>query len=191
MEKEPSMGSSRGEAELIERAKRGDEDAFGVLVRMHEQLAFRTAYALLGNATEAEETAQDAFVKAYGALRRFRRGAPFRPWLLRIVGNEARNRLRSRRRRGLLAERVGVELSSRGEVAPAAEAHVLARETDRALLEAIDRLRPAARLVIIGRFFLELTNAEIASALGTRTGAIKMRTARALEQLRRELEEKP
>ena len=80
------------ETELVERARRGDLRAWETIVRTHQGIAFRTAYVVAGNAADAEEAAQDGFVKAYRALGRFRRGAPFRPWLLRIVANEARNR---------------------------------------------------------------------------------------------------
>jgi RNA polymerase sigma factor (sigma-70 family) len=89
------VGRPLDEAELVERAKRGDASAYRALMEMHEQIAFRTAYAVTGNAADAEEVAQDAFVKAHRALVRFRRGSAFRPWLLRIVGNEARNRVRA------------------------------------------------------------------------------------------------
>ena len=65
----------------------------------HAEVAFRTAYLVVADAAEAEDAAQEAFVKAYRALDRFEEGAPFRPWLLRIVGNTARNRRRARGRR--------------------------------------------------------------------------------------------
>src|SRR3989337_2071347 len=74
---------------------RGDEPAFEELVRMYQGIAFRTAYLLTGSAADAEDAAQAGFVKAWTALPRFRRGAPFRPWLLRIVANEAHNRRRA------------------------------------------------------------------------------------------------
>ena len=64
-------------------------------MREHQGIAFRTAYLITGSAADAEESAQDGFVKAYRALGRFRPGAPFRPWVLEIVANEARNRRRS------------------------------------------------------------------------------------------------
>jgi len=67
------------EAGLVERARGGDLDAWETIVRTHQGLAFRTAYLLAGNAADAEEAAQDGFVKAYRALGRFRRGSPFRP----------------------------------------------------------------------------------------------------------------
>ena len=93
------------------RARRGDARAFESLVEEHQAIAFRTAYLITGSAADAEEAAQEAFVRAWLALRRFRRGAEFRPWLLAIVANEARNRVRNRRRREGLAERAAHELS--------------------------------------------------------------------------------
>src|SRR5215218_3647441 len=105
------------EAELVERARRGDLEAWETLVRTYQGIALRTAYLLAGNAADAEEAAQDAFVKAYRALWRFRTGAPFKPWLLRIVANEARNRRRSAGRRAALALRATREPSGRGEEA--------------------------------------------------------------------------
>ena len=66
--------------------------------------AFRVAWAITGSAADAEDAAQDGFLKAFGALPRFREGAPFRPWLLRIVANEAHNRRASTERRGRLTD---------------------------------------------------------------------------------------
>ncbi|HET9289076.1 MAG TPA: sigma-70 family RNA polymerase sigma factor, partial [Gaiella sp.] len=87
------------ETTLVMRAKRGDVDAYEELVRMHQELAFRVALVAAGDRGDAEEAVQDGFVKAHRALGRFREGSPFRPWLLRIVANEARNRRRSAGRR--------------------------------------------------------------------------------------------
>src|SRR5262245_50641215 len=98
-------GRPLDERELVARAQRGDADAYEELVRAYQGIAFRTAYVLAGNAADAEEAAQDGFVKAYRALWRCRAGAPFKPWLLRIVANESRNRRRSAGRRTGLALR--------------------------------------------------------------------------------------
>src|SRR2546427_11863793 len=113
----PVVDRPLDEAELVERARRGDLRAWETIVRTHQGIAFRTAYLLAGSAADAEEAAQDAFVKAYRALGRFRRGAPFRPWLLEIVGNEARNRRRSAGRREGLVLRAAHEAVS-GDAAP-------------------------------------------------------------------------
>ena len=93
------------DAKLAERAREGDTAAYERLVRLHQAGAFRAAYLVTGDASEAEDAAQEAFVKAYRALGRFRPGAPFRPWLLAIVSNEARNRRRASGRRTNLALR--------------------------------------------------------------------------------------
>jgi RNA polymerase sigma-70 factor, ECF subfamily len=176
------------ESELVERARRGDEDAYGELVRAHQGIAFRTAYLVAGNAAEAEDAAQEGFVKAYRALGRFRTGAPFRPWLLRIVANEARNRRRSAGRRAALARRAAAEETS-GGAAPSPEGALLGREEHERLLAAINALREEERLVISCRYFLELSEEETAAALGVRRGTIKSRTSRALARLREELGE--
>ena len=175
------------ESELVERARRGDIGAWETIVRTHQGLAFRTAYLLSGNASDAEEAAQDAFVKAYRALGRFRRGADLRPWLLRIVANEARNRRRSAARRERLALRAAAE-DRPGDAVPSPEAAVLTRESRELLLAAVERLSDDHRDAVVCRYFLELSEAETAAALGVRRGTVKSRLARALERLREEVE---
>jgi RNA polymerase sigma factor (sigma-70 family) len=169
------------ERELVRRARRGDERAFAELVRLHQEIAFRIAYLIAGN--EAEDAVQDGVLKAWRALGRFRPGAPFRPWLLRIVANEARNRRRSSGRRDALALRAEREDVS-GGAAPSPETAVLAADERERLLSALDGLPDDARLVLACRYLLELSEAETAVALGVRRGTVKSRTSRALERLR-------
>jgi RNA polymerase sigma factor (sigma-70 family) len=169
--------------ELIERARHGDVRSYEELVQRYQGIAVRTAYLITRAAADAEDAAQEAFVKAYFALGRFRAGAPFRPWLLRIVSNEARNRRRSDRRREHLALRLAEDRPS-GDAAPSPEASVLAAERDRLLLEALGGLKEDDRLVIGYRYFLELSEAEMATALGCRRGTVKSRLSRALARLR-------
>jgi len=90
------------DTDLIARARSGDDHAFGMLVARHQTVAFRTAYVICGEAADAEDAAQEAFIKARAAIGRFRPEAPFRPWLLTIVANEARNRRRAAGRRRAL-----------------------------------------------------------------------------------------
>jgi RNA polymerase sigma-70 factor (ECF subfamily) len=175
------------ETELVERARRGDLRAWETIVRTHQGIAFRTAYVLAGNAADAEEAAQDGFVKAYRALGRFHRGAPFRPWLLRIVANEARNRRRSAARRERLSLRAAAEARP-GDAVPSPEAALFARESQEQLLAAIERLSEAHRDAIVCRYVLDLSEDETAAALGVRRGTVKSRLSRALERLREELE---
>jgi RNA polymerase sigma-70 factor (ECF subfamily) len=160
------------------RARRGDARAYESLVEEHQAIAFRTAYLITGSAADAEEAAQEAFVRAWLALRRFRRGAEFRPWLLAIVANEARNRVRNRRRREGLAERAAGELAWQP---PAAEAPAMG---DGRLREALATLPERDRSVLACRFVLDLGEAETAAVLGIPVGTVKSRSARALERLR-------
>src|SRR5215203_7057824 len=113
------VGRPLEESELVERARAGDAGAYAALVRGHEEIAFRTAYLICGNAADAEDAAQEGFVKAYRALPRFRAGEPLRPWLLTIVANEARNRRRSAGRRAALTLRAAGEERPIGETAAA------------------------------------------------------------------------
>jgi RNA polymerase sigma factor (sigma-70 family) len=184
------VGRPLSERQLVDRAKRGDIAAYEELVRMHQEIAFRTAHLMTGDAAEAEDAAQDAFLKAHRSLWRFRSGAPFRPWLLRIVGNEALNRRRSAGRRAGLALRAARERSS-GGAAPSPETATLARERHAALLAAVNALAEDHRLVIAYRYFLELSEEETAAALGCRRGTVKSRLSRALERLREEMGERP
>ena len=171
------------DAELVELAKGGDVRAYGELVDRYREISFRTAYLIARNSADAEDATQDAFVKAYYALDRFRTADPFRPWILRIVSNEARNRRRSAGRRTALALRAAGEAPS-GDAAPSPEGEVLAAEQREGLLAAVNRLREDDRLVIGCRYFLELSEEETATTLGLPRGTVKSRLSRALDRLR-------
>jgi RNA polymerase sigma-70 factor (ECF subfamily) len=181
------VGRPLTEHELVERARDGDSVAYATLVRDHEEIAFRIAYVICGNAADAEEAAQDAFVKAYNALGRFRSGEPLRPWLLAIVANEARNRRRSAGRRAALVLRAAGEGRPSGEAAPSPEAALLAGERRSQLLAALSTLNERDRTVVACRYLLELSEAETAAALGVRPGTVKSRLSRALDRLREEV----
>ena len=175
------------ESELVERAKRGDVSAYEQIVERYQEPVFRAAYLVTRSAADAQEAAQDAFVKAYAALGRFRSGSPLRPWLMRIAVNESRNRLRAAGRREALALRAAAERPVDADPSP--EAVLLTAERRRALLAAVEQLREDDRLVIVCRFFLDLSERETAEALGWRHGTVKSRLSRALDRLREELGE--
>jgi RNA polymerase sigma-70 factor (ECF subfamily) len=184
----PLNDVSLDESELVERAKRGDVSAYEQIVERYQEPVFRAAYLVTRSAADAQEAAQDAFVKAYAALGRFRSGSPLRPWLMQIAVNESRNRLRAAGRREALALRAAAERRSEG-ADPSPEAAVLSAERRRALLAAVEELREEDRLVISCRFFLELSERETAEVLGWRQGTVKSRLSRALERLRASLGE--
>ena len=181
------VGRPRTEEELVARARDGDPDAYADLVRVHERVAFRTAMLITQDAADAEDAAQEAFVKAYRSLPSFRSGHAFRPWLFTIVANEARNRRRGAGRREFLAARAAGEERPTDGAAPSPEAALLAGELRGDLLGALAGLREEDRLVIGCRFLIELSEAETAAALGVRPGTVKSRTSRALDRLRTEV----
>ena len=155
-------------------------------MRRHQELAWRTAYVITGSTADAEDAAQEAFVEAYAALPRFRAGAAFRPWLLTIVANEARNRRRAAGRRASLALRVAAEPA--GPV-PSPEAAAEAGEQRRLLVAAIGRLPERDRDVIACRYLLGRSEAEAADTLGVARGTVKSQLSRALRRLRATLAE--
>ena len=168
------------DVELIAAAAVGDTDAFGLLVARHQRAARRLAVALVG-ASDADDVTRDAFVRAYRSLARFRPDAPFRPWLLRIVANQAANHRRGAIRR----ERRSAFVGSRPQLTrpePSEVAEVSDR--DRRLAEALDGLPAKDREVLVIRYLLDYSEAETAEVLGCAPGTVKSRTSRALGRLR-------
>ena len=147
----PLFRSERdSEAALVARAAAGDHDAYAALVRPHEHVAYRVAVSITGWNADAQEAVQNAYVKAYRSLRRFRRDAAFKPWLLKIVVNEARNVRRSELRHERLAERAA---ERHDPAAAGAEETVLAREEVATVLGALAQLSEPDRLVVALRYF--------------------------------------
>jgi RNA polymerase sigma factor (sigma-70 family) len=178
-------GRPPDEPQLVSRARAGDADAFGALVALHQEVAFRVALLVIGDAAEAEDAVQEAFVRAYRALGRFRSGEPFRPWLLRIAANQARNRRRGAGRREGLRLRVAAQRTDAFE--PSAEAAVVRDERRRDLLTAIAALPEDDRVVLGARYFLDLTETETAAIIGAARGTVKSRLSRARARLRERL----
>ncbi|MEO3875350.1 RNA polymerase sigma factor [Nonomuraea sp. B12E4] len=170
--------------EAVARALDGDLSAYETLVARYSVLAHRTA-ALLGAGDEAEDVVQEAFVKAFRHLASFRRDAPFRPWLLRIVANETHNLTRSRGRRSELTVRLGatVELTAPDDPEGAA----VAADRRARLLAAVRGLPERERQAVVCRYFLQLTEAETAQVLDWPVGTVKSSTHRGLARLREEV----
>ena len=175
-------GRPLNEQNLIQRAKSGDVAAFEALVQIHRPIALRVAFLVVGDQTEAEDVTQEAFVKAYHAISRFRVDAPFKPWLLRIVRNEALNQGRRRGRQERLTLRLANDRVS-GGAAPSPETTVITGVERMAVLDAVDALPGRYRDVITHRYLLGLTEAETAATLRIPAGTVKSRTARALDRL--------
>ena len=171
------------EAELIARARNRDSAAWETLTREHQEAVFRLAYLILGDPADADDVAQEAFIRAYRALDRFDISRALRPWLLSIAANLARNRLRSFGRYLAALQRF---------VRADPDALTATLDDDpgesRRLWQAIRRLSDADQEIIYLRYFSALSEVETAQALGVAIGTVKSRTHRALERLRAVIE---
>lgn len=169
---------------MLARVRGGDREAYAELVRRHAPVAVRTA-SLLGAGPDAEDVVQEAFVKAYVALGRFREGAAFRPWLLQIVANETRNLHRAAGRR-TARERSAWERTEPLLIAARADDPAdtaLSQERRAELVRGLARLSEPHRLVVTCRYLLDLDELETATVLGWPRGTVKSRLHRALRQL--------
>jgi RNA polymerase sigma-70 factor, ECF subfamily len=176
----PRVGAlrRRREGSLVRAAQRGDSDALEELFRRHWRRAHRAAFLVVGDATAAEDIAQESFLAAIRALDRFDRRRPFGPWLHRITVNRAIDFARAR--------------ALRGEAALPESAEGVARDPDSIsdeLLAALAELSPEHRAVVVLRHLLEYTPGEIGELLGLPRGTVNSRLRRALDQLRPAIEE--
>lgn len=168
------------EPELVTAARGGDRSAMGALVARHAPAAQRLALHLTRNQADAEDAVQSGFVKAFTHLDRFDTTRPFEPWLLRIVGNEAR---RTRRDEGFHWRfwQTPRQVQETGE---SPESAVIVKLEHQALHRAIQLLRHDDRLLISLAYFLDRSEAELAETLGIPRGTVKSRKHHALRRLR-------
>ena len=178
MARSGTSDTATAEANLIRQARQGDASAWETLVRQHQAAVFRLGYLLLRTPAEAEDVAQEAFVRAFVALDKFDEERPFRPWLLQITRNVAKNRRRSLSRYWAMVKRWW------GEEETAVIATSVSQDESARLWQAVQQLRPKAQEVVYLRYFLELSEAETAAALNVPVGTVKSRLHRALEQLK-------
>lgn len=169
------------ESTLISRSKNGDTAAWEPLVRKHQQPVFRFAYLLLGDPDDAEDVAQETFLRAWKYLKRFDTTRPLRPWLLSITSNLASNWRRSAGRYFSALTR-----AFRDEPVPdSIEEKSTQRMQADELWEAVQSLKTADQQVVYLRYFLDLSVAETAEVLQIAEGTVKSRLSRALKKLRK------
>ncbi len=172
------------EPTLIGLAAQQDEQAWEALIAAHQQAVFRLAYLFTGDPDEAEDVAQEVFVRAFRYLDQYDRTRPFRPWLLSITANLARNRLRSFKR--YLAALQNYARREPGTLTLARQEQTI-HEDARNLWQVVRKLSHEDQKVIYLRYFLELTESETAEALNIPRGTVKSRLSRALVRLRNRL----
>ena len=172
------------DTDLVTRARAGDDAAFGALVGRYQTAALRLAAVISGSTDDAADIAQEALVKAHRSLAKLTDPAMVRPWMLRIVANEAKNHLRGRDRRHQRELRYGSWVVA---AMPDPEDSVLDADDAHELALALARIGARDRQVLAYRYFAGLSEIETARALDVAAGTVKSRTARALARLRVEM----
>ena len=184
--------SQTGDAEVERLVARGDyRSALEALVGGYQHLIVRYCVAMLGDAGQGEEVAQEVFLGAYAALPRFRREASVRTWLLAIARKQCLKALRDRRRRRHLEEAQRQAIAREAHRAPPDPAEEDPETLRRRVRQGLDRLGPAERTVLLLRYETGLTLAEVAHVVGRSEAGVRRQLARALAQLRRVLEAAP
>ena len=177
------------EARLVGRARQGDQAAWEGLVRQYQTHLFRLAYLILRDAAEAEDAAQEAFVRAFLSLETYDAERPFRPWLTRIAVNMARNRRRSVGRYLAQLRRLLEKTPAPSVGGNQTEQAIQQRQQAERLWQAVQRLNGIGQEVIYLRYFLDMSEAEMAEALDVAPGTVKSRLHRALGRLRLVIDE--
>lgn len=161
--------SSASESELARRAANGDQAAFAEIIRLHQQAVYNVAYRMLGNTNDAEDAAQDAFIRAYQFFDRFDPDRPLAPWLKRITVNVCLNRLNAKKPASSLDD----NLPPPKDPHPGPEKQTAERQREERIRAEILELPPNYRVVIELRHFQELSYEEIASALKRPLNSVK------------------
>jgi RNA polymerase sigma-70 factor (ECF subfamily) len=189
---EPAGTAEQSDLELVRRAQRNERGAFDLLVLKYQHKVVKLVARLLRDPAEAEDVAQEAFVKAYRALGSFRGDSAFYTWLYRIAVNTARNAIASRQRRPLdyeaeLSESEQSNLASRLRHTDTPEATVLSEEIRLTVNQAIEQLPEDLRTAIVLREVEGLSYEEIAAAMDCPVGTVRSRIFRAREAIDRAL----
>jgi len=168
------------EPTLIRHATNGDAAAWEPLVLAHQQAVFRLSYLLLGDPDDAEDVAQETFLRAWKYLKRFDATRPLRPWLLSIASNLASNRRRSAGRYFAALTRAFRDEPASVTIEEDSSQQMQAND----LWKAVQTLKLPDQQIVYLRYFLDLTVSETAEVLQVAEGTVKSRMSRALEKLR-------
>lgn len=174
------------EALLIARAQQGDPHAFVPLVEKYQTPVYNLAYRMLGNVNDAEDAAQETFVRAYVQLKTFRADQKFATWLLAICAHYCIDRTRRRKFLGLSLEDDPVTESLASD-APDLDERVLRAEEAREIAAALQQLAPPYRLVIVLKYWYDQSLEEMAQTTGDSVSAVKVKLYRARKMLARAL----
>lgn len=175
----------------VQQTLAGDPQAFGELVQRYERDVFNLTYRMLNNRGEAEDAAQEAFLRAYSNLDRYDQNRSFKTWLLSIASNHCIDRIRRRRLTWLSLEEPLPPHPALTSDIPGPEEATLSNEKSMLVQELLDELPADYRMAVVLRYWYDYSYAEIADMLDTTESAIKSRLFRARQALAKELEAKP
>ena len=177
-----NQGSNHEEQGWVEQARRGDKQAFGRLVQAYQRPVYNLTYRMLGSPEEAEDAAQETFLRAYARLGQYDPEMKFSTWVFSIANHHCIDRLRKRRATYISIEDNPVLENLEGDT-PQPEHSALGREQSVELQALINLLEPEYRTPLVLRYWEELSYEEIATALGMTVAAVKSRLFRARQQL--------
>jgi RNA polymerase sigma-70 factor (ECF subfamily) len=185
-ERNPSV-ENVDEAGWVQAVQRGDLRGFAEIVRRYQRPVYRVAYGMTRNASDADDIAQETFVRAYRALDRFRVGEPLYPWLARIAVNLVYSLFRSRRRRPETALEPMLEAGHQWATEDDPVEDTERRERDEKIDAAFAELKPEHRSVLVLRVVEGLSYDEIAKSLAVPVGTVMSRLSRARQELKTRL----
>jgi len=183
--------SQESDSLWVDQTLAGDQEAFGELVVRYERDVFNLTYRMLGNRGEAEDAAQEAFLRAYANLDRYDPARSFKTWLLSIASNHCIDRIRRRRLTWLSLEEPLPPHPALTSDTPGPEEATLDAERSAAVQALLEDLSPDYRVAVVLRYWYDYSYAEIAEMLGTTESAIKSRLFRARQALAQQLEDRP
>jgi RNA polymerase sigma-70 factor (ECF subfamily) len=172
---------------LAQRAQQGDKGAFTQLVEMYQTPVYNLAYRMLGNANDAEDAAQETFLRAYTQLKKFHVDQKFATWLLSIDAHYCIDRLRRRKILWLSLEDEIISDSLTSD-APKPDDEALRHESQQEIEKLLDRLSPPNRLAVVLFYWHDLSIEEISKTTGDSVSAVKVKLFRARQALARELQ---
>jgi RNA polymerase sigma-70 factor, ECF subfamily len=172
---------------IIELARRGDTNAFARIVQRYQTPVYNLAYRMLGDPAEAEDAAQETFLRAYAQFRRYRADRKFASWLLSIAAHYCIDRLRRRKFQWLSLDTENVQ-ESLPTCAPGPEEMAFEHEREAEIQQLLQRLPPASRAIVALKYWNDLSMEEIAQVTGDSVSNVKVKLFRARQAMARELE---
>jgi RNA polymerase sigma-70 factor (ECF subfamily) len=169
------------ESQWLQQTLRGDAEAFSHLIEAYQEPVYNLCYRMLGNAIEAEDAAQESFLRAYQNLKHYDVGRPFTTWLLSIAAHHCIDQIRRRRFAALSYD--AIPQIEPPDLSPGPESVLMERDEQRQVQELLVNLNPSDRAAIVLRYWYDLSYEEIGESLSLSVSAVKSRLHRARREL--------